>query len=167
MTLLFRSKTLFMAFAAVLSILFSAAAWSQKTKNPMNDHPNPYDTINGYFDLPGDRTWGATGAIDISPDGETIWVAKRCGTNSCAGSNIDPVVNFDQEGNVLTTFGGGLFVWPHGFHVDREGNVWVSDGRGPTAQELIDHPETANMGHVVYKSVFEKVKSKIVGATNF
>jgi len=133
----------------------------------MNDHPNPYDTINGYFDLPGDRTWGATGAIDISPDGETIWVAKRCGTNSCAGSNIDPVVNFDQEGNVLTTFGGGLFVWPHGFHVDREGNVWVSDGRGPTAQELIDHPETANMGHVVYKSVFEKVKSKIVGATNF
>ena len=105
MTLLFRSKTLFMAFAAVLSILFSAAAWSQKTKNPMNDHPNPYDTINGYFDLPGDRTWGATGAIDISPDGETIWVAERCGTNSCAGSDIDPVVNFDQEGNVLTTFG--------------------------------------------------------------
>ena len=63
----------------------------------MNDHPNPYDTINGYFDLPGDRTWGATGAIDISPDGETIWVAERCGTNSCAGSDIDPVVNFDRN----------------------------------------------------------------------
>ena len=110
MNLLYRSKTSFMAYAAVLSIIFSDAAWPQKTKNPMNDHPNPYDTINGYFDLPGDRTWGATGAIDISPDGETIWVAERCGTNSCAGSDIDPVVNFDQEGNVLTTFGGGLFV---------------------------------------------------------
>ena len=36
MTLLYRSKTLFMAFAAVLSILFSAAAWSQKTKNPLH-----------------------------------------------------------------------------------------------------------------------------------
>ena len=134
-----------------VSVLFSNANFAQKTKSPMNDHPNPYTTINGYFDLPGDRVWGATGAIDISPDGESIWVAERCGTNSCAGSDIDPVVNFDQAGNVIGTFGAGLFVWPHGFHVDRDGNVWVSDGRGPTAQELIDHPETANMGHTVYK----------------
>ena len=146
-----RTKKLYLWLTAVLVLSFSTVTWSQKTKYPMNDHPNPYRTINGYFDLPGDRTWGATGAIDIAPDGESIWVAERCGTNSCAGSDIDPVVNFDQDGNVLTTFGGGLFVWPHGFHVDREGNVWVSDGRGPTAQELIDHPETANMGHVVYK----------------
>ena len=84
-----------------VSVLFSSANFAQKTKSPMNDHPNPYTTINGYFDLPGDRVWGATGAIDISPDGESIWVAERCGTNSCAGSDIDPVVNFDQAGNVI------------------------------------------------------------------
>ena len=91
-----------------VSVLFSSANLAQKTKSPMNDHPNPYTTINGYFDLPGDRVWGATGAIDISPDGESIWVAERCGTNSCAGSDIDPVVNFDQAGNVIRTFGAGL-----------------------------------------------------------
>ncbi len=58
MTVFYRRKTLYVSFAVVLW-LFSAAAWSQKTKNPMNEHPNPYRTINGYFDLPGDRTWGS------------------------------------------------------------------------------------------------------------
>jgi secreted PhoX family phosphatase len=24
----------------------------------------------------------------------------------------------------------GMFIFPHGLHVDREGNVWVTDGRG-------------------------------------
>ena len=81
-----RTKKLYLWLTAVLVLSFSTVTWSQKTKYPMNDHPNPYRTINGYFDLPGDRTWGATGAIDIAPDGESIWVAERCGTNSCAGS---------------------------------------------------------------------------------
>jgi hypothetical protein len=28
------------------------------------------------------------------------------------------------------SFGGGLVNWPHGFYVDRAGNVWVTDGQG-------------------------------------
>ena len=26
--------------------------------------------------------------------------------------------------------GGGLVNWPHGFYVDRAGDVWITDGRG-------------------------------------
>src|SRR4029450_8869735 len=25
------------------------------------------------------------------------------------------------------SFGSGMFIWPHGLHVDRDGNVWVTD----------------------------------------
>src|SRR5207249_8287639 len=27
-------------------------------------------------------------------------------------------------------FGAGMFIFPHGLFVDRDGNVWVTDGRG-------------------------------------
>src|SRR5690606_26492766 len=44
-----------------------------------------------------------------------------------------------------TSFGAGTIAWPHGIHVDREGNVWVTDGRdnrtreGGEPDELIGH----------------------------
>ena len=41
---------------------------------------------------------------------------------------------FDRAtGEVLTSFGAGLFVTPHGFHVDTDGNVWVTDFAGNEA----------------------------------
>ena len=30
----------------------------------------------------------------------------------------------------LKSFGAGLLLFPHGLYVDREGNVWVTDGLG-------------------------------------
>ena len=43
--------------------------------------------------------------------------------------------------------GGGLFLFPHGLHVDRDGNVWVTDAQGPNP----NNPNTAGKGHVVIK----------------
>ena len=34
-----------------------------------------------------------------------------------------------------------MFVWPHGIHVDRDGNVWVTDARIATAKERIKFPQ--------------------------
>jgi DNA-binding beta-propeller fold protein YncE len=39
-------------------------------------------------------------------------------------------LEFDRSGKLLTSFGAGMFVFPHGITVDREGNVWVTDGDG-------------------------------------
>jgi sugar lactone lactonase YvrE len=108
--------------------------------------PNPYRVANEAFgQLPDGRTYGATSAVYPGPDGRTIWVAERCGQNSCVDrQSLTTIFQFDLDGNLLRAFGAGLFAWPHGMHVDRAGNVWVTDAVGFGAQP-------PGMGHVVYK----------------
>jgi hypothetical protein len=113
---------------------------AQQAAEPTNDAPNPYQTIENHFKLPAGRTWGSTSAIDISPDGRFIWVGERCGANSCLDratgqmSKDDPILKFDQSGKLVASFGAGMMVFPHGIHVDREGNVWVTDGQDNAPQ---------------------------------
>jgi streptogramin lyase len=97
---------------------------------PVNDLPNPYRTIEGWAKMPAGRTWGSTSAVEIDPDGRSIWVGERCGANSCRDSaNVDPILKFDQNGNLVKSFGKGMLIFPHGIHIDRDGNLWVTDGQ--------------------------------------
>jgi sugar lactone lactonase YvrE len=97
-----------------------------------DSQPNPYQAVANYFKLPEGRTMGSTAAIDIDRDGRSVWVFERCGGASqalaCAASNLAPVLKFDSSGRLVVSFGTGLFVSPHGIHVDREGNIWLVDG---------------------------------------
>jgi streptogramin lyase len=90
---------------------------------------SPFHMTEGWAKLPDGRKIGATGAVSVDRSGN-VWVFERCGENSCAGSNVAPILKFDSSGKLLTSFGAGMFVYPHGLHLDREGNVWVSDGLG-------------------------------------
>ena len=94
---------------------------------PVNDLPNPYQTIERWAKLPDGRTWGSTSAVGIDKDGTSIWVAERCGTNSCLGSDLASIFKFDASGKLIKSFGEGLLLTPHGLYVDRDGNVWVTD----------------------------------------
>ena len=96
--------------------------------NDPNSQPNPYQTIQDWAKLPEGRTWGSTAGVYVDAH-DHIWVAERCGANSCAGSKLDPILEFDQSGKLLKSFGGGMFVFPHGLYVDKQGNVWVTDGQ--------------------------------------
>jgi len=61
-----------------------------------------------------------------------VWATDRCSpgtTPGCFGTDANPVHHFDESGKEIKSFGGGMFVWPHGIHVDRDGNVWVTDSR--------------------------------------
>lgn len=93
--------------------------------------PNPAPVVTkNWGQLPDGRAWGVSGAVEIGPDGH-IWSYERCGANSCVGSSLDPVLKFDRRtGKLLASFGKGLFAFPHGLHVDRDGNVWVTDAGG-------------------------------------
>ena len=90
-----------------------------------------YTTVDNHFVMPDGRKVGSTAGITIDPDGTSVWVFERCGANDCVGSNAAPIVKFDASGKAVRSFGAGMFVRPHGIHVDREGNIWVSDGEGP------------------------------------
>jgi hypothetical protein len=111
----------------VLAAIACAAALQNTT------FPNPYTTTERWGQLPEGRAWGSTSAIDVAPNGH-IWVAERCGANSCAGSNLPPILEFDPSGKLLKSFGAGMFIFPHGFHVDRDGNVWVTDAQASKAK---------------------------------
>jgi hypothetical protein len=103
-------------------------AYAQATVQPINDLPNAYRLVDNFFQLPAGRQWGATSAVDIDKDGRSIWVAERCGGNSsCLANNVDPILKFDATGKLMTSFGRGMIVAPHGIYVDRDGNIWVTD----------------------------------------
>src|SRR5438876_3043447 len=108
---------------------------------------NVYQTVDNYFKLPEGRKIGSTAGITIDRDGSSVWVFERCGAQNCVGSNVAPILKFDTSGTLVKSFGAGMFVRPHGIHVDREGNVWVTDGEGPDGKD----PRRNGKGHQVFK----------------
>jgi DNA-binding beta-propeller fold protein YncE len=95
-----------------------------------NAAPDPYHMVENWAKLPPGRKWGAATGVDIDRDGKSVWVFDRCGTpDDCSGSNLAPAQEFDADGNLVTSFGAGIFNYPHGIFVDRNDNIWVCDGR--------------------------------------
>jgi NHL repeat len=103
------------------------------------DLPNPYRVEANWARMPEGRIWGSTSGVDIDRNG-LIWVAERCGANTCAGSSLAPILAFTPSGELVKSFGEGTLIFPHGFHVDAVGNIWVTDGQG-----------SAGKGHQVLK----------------
>jgi sugar lactone lactonase YvrE len=93
-----------------------------------NHQPNPYRSAPGFLTLPPGRVMGSSSAVATDSHGN-IWVADRCGANSCAGSPLDPIMMFTPDGQFVKAFGGGMTVFPHGFFIDRQDNIWLTDAR--------------------------------------
>jgi DNA-binding beta-propeller fold protein YncE len=129
----------------VLLSLAPSLAFAQ-LDNP-NVLPNPFTTVNpdeqDWVSLPDGRSWGATSTVYYAGNGQ-LWAAERCGGNgNCLDTpDIDPVFLIDANGRVVKSFGAGLIVWPHGIHVDQQGNVWIADARGDSDR---------GKGHQVHK----------------
>jgi DNA-binding beta-propeller fold protein YncE len=130
----------------------SVTASLAQTMTPTNSLPNPYRSIENWAKLPDGRTWGSTSAVAIDPDGTSVWVGERCSAFAppnqlkagvpfaCEGSKLDPILKFDASGRLVKSFGAGRTIFPHGIHVDRGGNVWLTDGVGKDGK-----------GHQVFK----------------
>ena len=112
----------------LIAALSAAGTYAQSGPVP-NSQPNPYRTVEGWFQLPEGRTMGSTSAVTVAADGH-IWVADRCGVNSCAGSDLAPVLEFAPSGKLLRSLGAGMFVFPHSVTFDKDGSFWITDGRG-------------------------------------
>jgi DNA-binding beta-propeller fold protein YncE len=137
--MLFSRRNAFLAGSLALALDGATTFAQSEIADPArNELPNPNPiVVKNWAKLPDGRNWGSTAGVDIGPDGQ-VWAYDRCGAYALAGgcdtSNVDPILKFDRKtGEVLARFGAGLFALPHGIHVDRDGNVWVTDSQGNKA----------------------------------
>lgn len=97
---------------------------------------NPFRLAENWVQLPGGLSWGEIADADLDAHGN-LWVLHRPptpgGTAAKAGKKDGgeiPVLMFDRAHKLVKSFGKGMFLQPHGLHVDPEGNIWVTDS-GP------------------------------------
>ena len=141
--------------------LFAAALAAMAMQAPqVLAQDNPYRLEQGWAKYPAGRKWGSTSGVDIDREGN-IWAFERCGARDCSESKLETIFQFDRNGNVIKSFGGDMFVFPHGMALDHEGNIYVTDAEGKGAK-----------GHVVVKFnpqgkvLMTLGKAGVAGATN-
>jgi DNA-binding beta-propeller fold protein YncE len=127
-----------MPYASLLRAAAAAALFAALVP-PIAAQPNPYGVVADWVEAPG-RPLGSASMVAVDAQ-DNVWLAERCGQNGCDDRpEVAPVLRYDASGRWSGGFGAGLFVWPHGIHVDPNGNVWATDGRAEGAR-----------GHQVFK----------------
>src|SRR5229473_7803589 len=94
-----------------------------------NSAPNAYRLEEGWAKQPMGRGNGSTIGLNVDRDGKSMWIYDRCGGNSCEGSKIAPLNKYDASGKVVASLAAGMTNFPHGLFVDKDGNIWITDGR--------------------------------------
>jgi DNA-binding beta-propeller fold protein YncE len=131
-------------FAATLgaTLVFAVSAHAQTSTNP-------YHVDYGWAQIQG-RTIGVASGFKMDPDGKHLWMLDRCGANGCANSDLDPIIQVTLDGKFVKSFGKGRICFPHGLFIDKQGNVWVTDG-APEGDPRAAACVPKHIGHQVYK----------------
>jgi DNA-binding beta-propeller fold protein YncE len=137
-----RPAGLALAFGAAVALTFGAGAKAQTSNNPYHVDYN-WDKIQG-------RKIGVASGFKMDPDGKHLWIIDRCGANGCADSDLDPIIEVTLDGKMVKSFGKGLIGFPHGLFVDKQGNVWVTDG-APEGDPRAAASARKHIGHTVMK----------------
>ena len=135
-------KTSTVAAVVAAALLAAGASEGQTSSHPYR--------INPGWNKPIGRKVGVASGIKMDRDGRHMWILDRCGANGCAESDLDPIIRMDPDGKIVASFGKGLLNFPHGFFIDREGNVWVTDG-APVGDRRGEAGFKKGMGHQVWK----------------
>jgi DNA-binding beta-propeller fold protein YncE len=128
----------FLALVAFCAHTLDRPARAQQTSYPKpTELPNPYRLVDKWPTLPPNMNggrWGEVIRVHVDAKGD-VWVFNRCfnvvpaGSATCVGRGPanPPILKFNPSGQLLKSFGAGLFAYPHGFTVDDEGNLWATD----------------------------------------
>ena len=105
---------------AILSVCSSA--FSQRPSDPALLVPQDaplleYVAVPDPLPVPAGTKMGAPSSVAFDAKGH-LFVATR-GTHA--------FYEFDPDGKFVRAFGEGLLTRSHGLHIDREGNIWVTD----------------------------------------
>ncbi len=126
--------------AAALAVAARAQGGRDATIPKPSTLPNPYRLVPDWPTLPATmkgpngRKWGEVIRVHVAPNGN-VWVFHRCfydkpnGDATCLnrGDANPPILEFNPAGRLLKSFGVGLFAHPHGFTLDKDGNIWTTD----------------------------------------
>jgi DNA-binding beta-propeller fold protein YncE len=87
------------------------------------------------------------GRVAVNTKGDLLYAFRR---------SDPPILRIDPAtGKILNEFGAGMFVWPHGLHVDRDGNLWATDATVansvPELAKKLKPALEAGYGHQVFK----------------
>ncbi len=159
-----------LAVGTVLVAALGIAAHAQGSRDRPNPKPstlpNPYRLVPDWPTLPASmkgpngHRWGEVIRVHVAPNGN-VWVFHRCfydkpsGDATCLnrGDANPPILEFNPAGKLLKGFGVGLFAHPHGFTVDKDGNLWTTDTNDD--QTILGMPaknaQGITMGHEVLK----------------
>ena len=127
------------SIAAITTLVCAASpASAQSSRYREADAPLPPPSLNG-------GRWGEMIQVRVGPD-DHVFVLHRCfkvvlGDPGVAPGHSDgitadclgrwavhpPILEFDAAGAFVGSYGVGLFARPHGFAVDHEGSIWVTD----------------------------------------
>jgi len=161
------------AISGILVAVLFAPAYGQTRGEPPTPKPtlpNPYRLVPDWPTLPASmkgpngRKWGEVIRVHVAPNGN-IWVFHRCfndkptGDATCVnrGEANPPILEFNPAGRLLRRFGVGLFAHPHGFTVDRNGNIWTTDSN---AEETILGMPAKNAQGVAMGQTVLKISSE-------
>lgn len=106
--------------AFVLAAALAPAAQAQESDRS-------YRMTDDWAQLPEGVVWGQIISVEVDEPGN-VYAFHRCSSDTCIDRTEPPLLKFDPSGNLLMTWGEELLVWPHGFHLDGEGNIWLTDG---------------------------------------
>jgi hypothetical protein len=142
MSLIGRTGSQLLGWAVVIAALALTSHAQDRTERPVPKPslPNPYrldpnwPTLPANMKGPSGHKWGEVIRVHVAPNGN-IWVFHRCfndkpaGDATCVnrGDGNPPILEFNPAGQLLRSFGVGLFGHPHGFTVDKDGNIWTTD----------------------------------------
>jgi len=131
-------RTMANAIALSFFILCSTTAFAQSNPYQRVEAPTPPAHLNG-------GNWGEMIQVRVGPAGN-VYVYHRCfkavlgdpnvapghsdglSANCLGGWSIyPPILKFSPNGQFIAGFGTGLVGRPHGFNLDHEGNMWITD----------------------------------------
>src|SRR5437868_3009782 len=152
-----RSRNLLIGtgFAALLGALaIGQAALDKSAAQAQTGVMAPRFEVDPLWPKPLPNHWvlGSTIGVVVDTD-DHVWIIHRSSATlannekplengqgeCCAGA--PPVLEFDQEGNLLRHWGGpgAGYEWPdsnHGIFIDYKGNVWIG-GNGPNDSHIL------------------------------
>jgi sugar lactone lactonase YvrE len=104
--------------SASLSVMAVAVAFATAA-TAVSRAASDYKLVDNWAPLPDGAQWGEVTGVAVTAK-DTIIAVRR---------SDPPIVELDPSGKVLRMWGEGMFVWPHGFRIDNDGFLWVTDGR--------------------------------------